>query len=60
VITEGIMNIHGMGGLLWNSVRESVTPVVVGVVTLLAILVLIVNIAVDFAYAALDPRIRYG
>jgi oligopeptide transport system permease protein len=60
VITEGIMNIHGMGGLLWNSVRESVIPVVVSVVTLLAILVLIVNIVVDIAYAALDPRIRFG
>lgn len=59
VITEGIMNIHGMGGLLWNSVRESVVPVVVGVVAMLAIVVLVVNLVVDLAYAALDPRVRY-
>jgi oligopeptide transport system permease protein len=59
VITEGIMNVHGMGGLLWGAVRDSIVPVVVGVVTLLAVVILLVNIVVDFAYAVLDPRIRY-
>lgn len=59
VITEGIMNIHGMGGLVWSSVRDSVIPVVVGVVSLLAVVILVINLAVDLAYAALDPRIRY-
>jgi len=59
VITEGVMNIFGMGGLLWESVRESEVPVVLSIVALLAVLVLVVNLIVDLAYAALDPRIRY-
>ncbi len=59
VITEGLMNIYGMGGLLWRSVRESEVSVVVGTVALLAVVVLTVNVLVDLAYAVLDPRIRY-
>lgn len=59
VITEGLMNIYGMGGLLWTSVRDSEVSVVIGVVALLAVLILLVNLLVDLAYAVLDPRIRY-
>lgn len=59
VITEGVMNIYGMGGVLWNAVRDSDVSLVVGIVTLLAILTIIVMIIVDVLYAALDPRIRY-
>lgn len=59
VITEGLMNIYGMGGLLWRSVRESEVSVTLGVVSLLAVVILVVNVLVDIAYAVLDPRIRY-
>jgi ABC-type dipeptide/oligopeptide/nickel transport system permease component len=59
VITEGLMNIYGMGGLLWRSVRDSEVSVVVGVVSVLAVVILVVNVLVDIAYAVLDPRIRY-
>jgi oligopeptide transport system permease protein len=59
VITEGLMNIYGMGGLLWRAVRESEVSVVVGTVALLAVVILVVNVVVDVAYALLDPRIRY-
>ena len=60
VITEGLMNIYGMGGVLWEAVRASDVSLVVGVVTILAIVTVVVMIVVDIAYAALDPRIRYG
>lgn len=59
VITEGLMNIYGMGGLVWRSVRESEVSVILGVVSLLAVVILVVNVLVDIAYAVLDPRIRY-
>lgn len=59
VITEGLMNIRGMGGLVWSSVRDSDVPVIVSAVTVLAISILMVNLIVDLGYAALDPRIRY-
>src|SRR6478735_6976910 len=54
-ITEGLMNINGMGGTLWEAVRASDVALVVGVVTILAIVTVVVMIVVDVAYAALDP-----
>jgi len=59
VITEGVMNIYGMGGVLWEAVRGSDVSLVIGIVTILAIVTVGVTLAVDIAYAALDPRIRY-
>lgn len=59
VITEGMMNIYGMGGVLWEAVRASDVSLVVGIVTILAIVTVVVMLLVDLAYAALDPRIRY-
>ncbi|WP_370618090.1 ABC transporter permease [Mumia sp. Pv 4-285] len=59
VITEGMMNIYGMGGVLWKAVQDSDVSVVIGIVTLLAVVTVVVMIVVDVVYAALDPRIRY-
>lgn len=59
VVTEGLMNIYGMGGVLWNAVRGSETSVVIAVVTLLTVVTIVVMIVVDVVYALLDPRIRY-
>jgi len=59
VITEGLMNIYGMGGVLWEAVRNDDVGLVLGVVTLLAAVTVVVMIVVDIAYALLDPRIRY-
>lgn len=59
VVTEGMMNIYGMGGVLWEAVRGSDISLVVGLVTILAVVTVAVMIVVDIAYAALDPRIRY-
>ena len=59
VITEGMMNIYGMGGVLWEAVRNSDVALVLGIVSILAAVTVFVMIVVDIAYAALDPRIRY-
>ena len=59
VVTEGMMNIYGMGGVLWEAVRDSDVSLIIGVVTILAVVTVVVMILVDIAYAALDPRIRY-
>jgi len=59
VITEGMMNIYGMGGVLFNAVRDSEVSVVIGVVTILAVVTIVVMFVVDLLYAVLDPRIRY-
>jgi ABC-type dipeptide/oligopeptide/nickel transport system permease component len=59
VITEGLMNIKGVGGLLWSSVGNSEVSIVLALITIIAIAILVINLLVDLAYAVLDPRIRY-
>jgi oligopeptide transport system permease protein len=59
IVTEGIFNIQGIGGLLYTAIRLRENATVVSVTTVLVLLVLIVNLLVDLFYAVLDPRIRY-
>ena len=59
LITEGIFNIPGIGGLTFVSVRGGQTPVVIAVATLLTLVFLVASLLVDLLYAVLDPRIRY-
>ncbi|WP_144209830.1 ABC transporter permease [Mycobacterium tilburgii] len=60
IVTEGIFNIHGVGGVLYQAVARQEAPTVVSVVTVLVLIYLITNMVVDLLYALLDPRIRYG
>ncbi len=60
VVTEGIFNIHGVGGALYQAVTRQEAPTVVAIVTVLVLVFLLANLVVDLLYAALDPRIRYG
>ena len=59
LVTEGIFNIPGIGGLVFNSVAAGETPVIIAVVTLLTLVFLLASLLVDMLYAVLDPRIRY-
>jgi oligopeptide transport system permease protein len=60
IVTEGIFNIHGVGGALYQAITRHEAPTVVSIATVLVIIYLLANLAVDVLYAALDPRIRYG
>lgn len=59
LITEGIFNIPGIGGLTYVAVRGGETPVIIAVATLLTLVFLVASLLVDLLYAVLDPRIRY-
>lgn len=59
IITESVFNIQGLGWLAIDSTLNQDLPTVVGVVTLGAVAVVIMNVIVDIAYAFLDPRVRY-
>ena len=59
LVTEGIFNIPGIGGLTYAAVRQSDTAVILGVVPLLVLVFLVTSLLVDLLYAVLDPRIRY-
>ncbi len=59
IVTEGIFNIDGVGGLLYRSINLKEGATVTGVTTVLVLIFLMVNLLVDVLYAYLDPRIRY-
>lgn len=59
VVTEGVFNIPGLGGLLFDSIIRQEGTVVVGVITFLVVIYMLTTLIVDILYAVLDPRIRY-
>ncbi|BDG59528.1 ABC transporter permease [Caldinitratiruptor microaerophilus] len=59
VVVETVFNIPGMGSLVVASVQRRDYPVIQGAVLATATVYVLVNLLVDIAYAALDPRIRY-
>lgn len=58
VIFEQIFSIPGMGQLFWMSVMQRDYPLIMGLLTIGAILTLIGNMLADLCYAVVDPRIR--
>jgi peptide/nickel transport system permease protein len=60
VITEQIFNIPGIGRLAVSAIQDQNLPVILGTTLMAATFVIVANLLVDIAYAALDPRVRYS
>jgi len=58
IVTEGIFNIPGLGGAVFDAVKSQEGSLVVGITTFFIFVYIFFNLAVDVLYAALDPRIR--
>jgi oligopeptide transport system permease protein len=58
-VTEGIFNVPGVGAELFKAINRHDTPEIVSIVTVLVIVYVFVNLAIDLLYGVLDPRIRY-
>jgi peptide/nickel transport system permease protein len=58
VIVEQIFAIPGLGQLAVSSTVKADIPMVMGLVIATAVLVVIVNILIDLAQAALNPKVR--
>lgn len=58
VIFEQIFSIPGMGQMFWLSVMQRDYPLIMGLLTIGAVLTLIGNMLADLSYALVDPRIR--
>lgn len=58
-VVENLFQIPGIGVFLVNSSLNRDYPMVVGLVMVYAILLLGLNLIVDYLYTLLDPRIRY-
>ncbi len=57
---EYIFDWKGLGYVTINAVQSLDFPVVMGATLLIAVIFVIINIAVDMLYAAIDPRVRFG
>jgi peptide/nickel transport system permease protein len=60
VLVEYTFGIGGIGSLLVNGIQSSDYPVIQGATLFVVAAFLLVNLAVDLLYAAIDPRIRYS
>ena len=58
-VIENIFQIPGIGVFLVNSSLNRDYPLIVGLSLLYAILLIGLNLIVDFAYTLLDPRVKY-
>ncbi|SEW43558.1 peptide/nickel transport system permease protein [Cognatiyoonia koreensis] len=58
IIIEQVFYLPGLGQLIFKSISARDLIVVESVVMLLVFVVIVVNFAVDLAYAAVDPRLR--
>lgn len=56
VVVENVFTLPGLGRLLFQAISQRDLIVVRSVVVLLAVMVVLVNAAVDIAYAVIDPR----
>lgn len=60
VTVEIVFGIKGLGRLLVTSILERNYPVTQVVILLISGVFVFMNLLVDLAYTAIDPRIRYG
>jgi ABC-type dipeptide/oligopeptide/nickel transport system permease component len=58
IITETVFAWPGVGSLVVRAIGQKDFPVVVGCVTLLAVVFVTINLVVDLLYGYLDPRVR--
>ncbi|BBK30998.1 peptide/nickel transport system permease protein [Stella humosa] len=60
VVVESVFSLPGLGRLAYESVIQRDLNTLLGIVFVSALLVIVVNFAVDLVYARLDPRIGTG
>jgi len=58
VVTESIFAWPGMGKLLIDSISVLDRPVIVAYLMVIVVMFILINLAVDLVYPALDPRVR--
>jgi oligopeptide transport system permease protein len=59
LVTETVFSLPGLGKLIVNGAGNRDYTLVLGLVVLITVLAVLLNLLVDLAYAALDPKIRY-
>ncbi len=60
VIVEEIFSLPGLGRLVFNAISQRDYALVQGIALFIAVNFVIINLAVDLLYTAVDPRISYA
>lgn len=60
VVIESVFAVPGLGRLAHEAVAQRDTPLLLGIILVGAVMVIAINLLVDVAYAALDPRVGSG
>jgi len=60
VVTETVFNLPGVARYLVDAIQFRDYPIVQNLAMLIAVVVVVANLAVDLLYTWLDPRIKYG
>ena len=60
ILTEAVFNIPGIGGLVYESIRNADLPMIQGTVLIGAFFIILANLIVDILYAFIDPRVTYA
>jgi peptide/nickel transport system permease protein len=58
VVTETVFSLPGLGKAGLDALNQQNQPVIIAIVLLSSAAIVVANIAVDFVYALLDPRVR--
>jgi len=58
IFVESAFDLPGLGGILRQAAVRHDLPVIAGSVVFLGVAIALLNLAVDLAYAAFDPRLR--
>ena len=58
LVIEQVFSIPGYGRLLISSIANRDYPVVQAIITIIAMIVIVINLLVDILYRVLDPRMR--
>lgn len=60
IITESVFQYSGLGTLIITAVNLREVPIMQAIFYIIALCVIIANLAADLIYGLVDPRIRYG
>jgi peptide/nickel transport system permease protein len=58
IFVESAFGLPGLGGMLRQSIIRHDLPLTAGIVLFMAFAIVLLNLLVDLAYAAFDPRVR--
>jgi len=57
-IVERVFGLSGIGSVAINASGNSDIPVIMGVLLFTVLLIVTVNLVIDIAYSALNPKVR--